>query len=81
MATRLQSDEAGKESKWADIDDDEDDWAPETVVWMDGTKSSVTPQDTAPAKETKPEQKTTISYLAAPMRRQSLKCLPTLRSS
>ena len=41
MATRLQSDEAGKESKWADIDDDEDDWAPDTVEWMDGTKSSV----------------------------------------
>ena len=41
MATRLHSDEPGKESKWADIDDDEDDWAPDTVEWMDGTKSSV----------------------------------------
>ncbi|OAL45220.1 hypothetical protein IQ07DRAFT_520073 [Pyrenochaeta sp. DS3sAY3a] len=41
LATRLQADEAGKEAKWADIDDDEDDWAPETVQWMDGTKSSV----------------------------------------
>ena len=40
LATRLQADEAGKEAKWADIDDDEDDWAPETVQWMDGTKSS-----------------------------------------
>ncbi|KAK3716193.1 hypothetical protein LTR37_006638 [Vermiconidia calcicola] len=47
LATRLQSDETGKESKWADIDDDEDDWAPETVVWMDGTKSTLTPQDAA----------------------------------
>lgn len=45
MAARLQADEAGKESKWADIDDDEDDWAPETVEWMDGTKSSVVPAD------------------------------------
>lgn len=45
MATRLQADEAGKESKWADIDDDEDDWAPETVEWMDGTKSSVVPTE------------------------------------
>lgn len=45
MATRLQADEAGKESKWADIDDDEDDWAPETVEWMDGTKSSVVTAD------------------------------------
>lgn len=48
MATRLQADEAGKESKWADIDDDEDDWAPETVEWMDGTKTSVLPADNQP---------------------------------
>ena len=55
LATRLQTDEDGKESKWADIDDDEDDWAPETVVWMDGTKSSLTPQEAAPMlKEQKP---------------------------
>jgi hypothetical protein len=40
MATRLKADESG-ESKWADIDDDEDDWAPETVEWVDGTKSNV----------------------------------------
>lgn len=56
LATRLQTDENGKESKWADIDDDEDDWAPETVVWMDGTKSTLTPQDAAAQleKEQKP---------------------------
>ncbi|KAK3678192.1 hypothetical protein LTR78_002288 [Recurvomyces mirabilis] len=41
LATRLQSDENGKESKWADIDEDEEDWAPEAVVWMDGTKSTL----------------------------------------
>lgn len=44
LATRLQSDETGKESKWADIDDEEDDWAPETLEWMDGTKSAVKDQ-------------------------------------
>ncbi|KAI9671270.1 MAG: hypothetical protein M1829_004677 [Trizodia sp. TS-e1964] len=38
LATRLQADEAGKEAKWADIDDDDDDWAPETIEWNDGTK-------------------------------------------
>ncbi|KAI9724061.1 MAG: hypothetical protein M1812_000779 [Candelaria pacifica] len=38
LATRLQADETGKEAKWADIDDDEDDWAPETIEWNDGTK-------------------------------------------
>nr|POE66651.1 hypothetical protein CFP56_72074 [Quercus suber] len=51
LATRLQSDETGKDSKWADIDEDEDDWVPETVVWMDGTKSSLAPI------EPEPEQK------------------------
>ncbi|EME78701.1 uncharacterized protein MYCFIDRAFT_178813 [Pseudocercospora fijiensis CIRAD86] len=59
LATRLQSDENGKDSKWADIDDDEEDWAPETVVWMDGTKSSLTASDPPPPpaqaqKEQKP---------------------------
>ena len=38
LATRLQADADGKEAKWADIDDDEDDWAPETIEWNDGTK-------------------------------------------
>lgn len=46
LATRLQSDEGGNDSKWADIDD-EDDWAPEAVEWMDGTKSTVAPQEVA----------------------------------
>ncbi|CAO2654690.1 Nn.00g114230.m01.CDS01 [Neocucurbitaria sp. VM-36] len=55
LATRLQADEAGKEAKWADIDDDEDDWAPEAVQWMDGTKSSVAAAENLPppAEETK----------------------------
>lgn len=34
----MQADADGKETKWADIDDDEDDWAPETIEWNDGTK-------------------------------------------
>jgi hypothetical protein len=56
LATRLQSDEPGKEAKWADIDDDEDDWAPEAVQWMDGTKSSgaLGDNETPPAEEPKP---------------------------
>ncbi|KAF2671862.1 hypothetical protein BT63DRAFT_411203 [Microthyrium microscopicum] len=48
MATRLTANETDKESKWADIDDDEDDWAPETVTWLDGTKSTVAPTDLPP---------------------------------
>jgi hypothetical protein len=59
LATRLQADEAGKEAKWADIDDDEDDWAPDTVQWMDGTKSSgATAENESPvAEEVKPVEK------------------------
>ncbi|TQS37758.1 hypothetical protein Golomagni_01756 [Golovinomyces magnicellulatus] len=37
LATRLQSDDVGKQANWADIDDDED-WAPNTMEWADGTK-------------------------------------------
>lgn len=38
LEPRLQADGDGKDAKWADIDDDEDDWAPETIEWNDGTK-------------------------------------------
>lgn len=48
LATRLQADEGSKEAKWADIDDDEDDWTPETVQWMDGTKSTVAAVESQP---------------------------------
>ncbi|KAK0828446.1 hypothetical protein LTR73_004755 [Friedmanniomyces endolithicus] len=51
LATRLQTDEGGKESKWADIDEDEEDWAPDTVVWMDGTKSTLTPAEATEAEQ------------------------------
>ncbi|KAF2494204.1 hypothetical protein BU16DRAFT_67536 [Lophium mytilinum] len=55
LATRLQADDTNKEAKWADIDDDEEDWAPETVEWMDGTKSTVnTTEAQKPPEEPKP---------------------------
>ncbi|KAF2217139.1 hypothetical protein CERZMDRAFT_93196 [Cercospora zeae-maydis SCOH1-5] len=57
LATRLQTDGDKKDSNWADIDDDEDDWAPETVVWMDGTKSTV-PKDATPAPVEEPQKPT-----------------------
>ena len=47
LATRLQADGDGKEAKWADIDDDEDDWAPETIEWNDGTKITLSHNDPA----------------------------------
>jgi hypothetical protein len=68
LATRLQSDEPGKEAKWADIEDDEDDWAPDTVQWMDGTKSSgaVAENELPLAEEPKPVMK----VMKAPETRQ-----------
>ncbi|KAF1956004.1 hypothetical protein CC80DRAFT_535991 [Byssothecium circinans] len=60
LATRLQADEGGKEAKWADIDDDEDDWTPDTVQWMDGTKSTVAAVENEPPPPPPPEEPKTI---------------------
>ncbi|KAL9022810.1 MAG: hypothetical protein Q9185_000073 [Variospora sp. 1 TL-2023] len=49
LATRLQADGDGKEAKWADIDDDEDDWAPDTIEWNDGTKITLAENNAAAA--------------------------------
>ncbi|KAI4178765.1 MAG: hypothetical protein L6R41_008220, partial [Letrouitia leprolyta] len=49
LATRLQADGDGKEAKWADIDDDEDDWAPDTIEWNDGTKITLAESNAAAA--------------------------------
>ena len=48
LASRLQEDGDGKEAKWADIDDDEDDWAPDTIEWTDGTKTNLAPVEVPP---------------------------------
>lgn len=63
MTARLQSDENGKDAKWADIDDEEDDWAPEAVVWMDGTKSTLTAQEAAAPQQ---EQKLVAEQASKP---------------
>ncbi|KAK5241492.1 hypothetical protein LTR40_013196, partial [Exophiala xenobiotica] len=54
LTSRIQADGDGKEAKWADIDDDEDDWAPETIEWNDGTKSTLTPVEVVPLVAQKP---------------------------
>ncbi|EXJ74939.1 uncharacterized protein A1O5_01635 [Cladophialophora psammophila CBS 110553] len=54
LTSRIQADSEGKEAKWADIDDDEDDWAPETIEWNDGTKSTLTHADVTPQTSEKP---------------------------
>ncbi|KAJ5504516.1 hypothetical protein N7463_007390 [Penicillium fimorum] len=49
MTSRIQEDGAvSSEAKWADIDDDEDDWAPETIEWTDGTKVNLTQHHNEP---------------------------------
>ena len=56
MTSRIQEDGDGKEAKWADIDDDdEDDWAPTTIEWTDGTKSTVASTDVAKTIEERPQ--------------------------
>jgi hypothetical protein len=49
LTSRLGAEGDGKESKWADIDDDEDDWAPDTIEWTDGTRSTLNPADMVPS--------------------------------
>ncbi|KAF4584227.1 hypothetical protein GQ602_005600 [Ophiocordyceps camponoti-floridani] len=41
MASRLNEDDTQGQNKWADIDDDDDDWAPEAITWSDGTKTTL----------------------------------------
>ena len=50
LASRLQSDDTGKETKWADEDDD-DDWVPEAIEWNDG-KVPLQPDNPAPTPTT-----------------------------
>ncbi|KAH8912756.1 hypothetical protein BR93DRAFT_963897 [Coniochaeta sp. PMI_546] len=41
MATRLHTDDTKGQANWADIDDDDEDWAPESITWKDGTKITI----------------------------------------
>lgn len=57
MTSRIQEDGNGTEAKWADIDDDEDDWAPETIEWNDGTKIKLTHNENAqPPSQDRPDR-------------------------
>ena len=90
MTSRIQEDGGGTEAKWADIDDDEDDWAPETIEWTDGTKVTLTHNEPAPppdpsheqAKETPPPEPTASAQdsvkIAAPKPTTSVGPNPTV---
>ena len=70
MTSRIQADGEGKEAKWADIDDDEDDWAPETIEWNDGTKISLGQADLpTPSKEVQPSPTSADSGRASPAKK------------
>ncbi|EGX95763.1 hypothetical protein CCM_00417 [Cordyceps militaris CM01] len=51
MASRLNEDDAQGQNKWADIDDDDEDWAPEAITWGDGTKTKLPHPDEHPPPE------------------------------
>ncbi|KPM40346.1 hypothetical protein AK830_g6252 [Neonectria ditissima] len=48
MASRLEEEDAPGQNKWADIDDDDDDWAPDAITWGDGTKTTLPHPDEHP---------------------------------
>ncbi|SZF03413.1 unnamed protein product [Blumeria hordei] len=48
LATRLQTDDVGKQANWADIDEDDEEWAPNTMEWSDGTKVTLPQSNSAP---------------------------------
>lgn len=54
MASRLNEDDAQGQNKWADIDDDDDDWAPEAITWGDGTKTTLPHPDEPPPEHPAP---------------------------
>lgn len=45
MASRLKPEDIKGENNWADIEDDDEDWAPETITWGDGTKITIPHHD------------------------------------
>ncbi|KAJ6029258.1 hypothetical protein N7444_012245 [Penicillium canescens] len=76
MTSRIQEDGAvSSEAKWADIDDDEDDWAPETIEWTDGTKVTLTHTDHPPAPN-QPESKELPSAEQPPATKEPPKFAP-----
>ncbi|KAJ0165245.1 hypothetical protein CTA2_11896 [Colletotrichum tanaceti] len=54
MASRLAPESGQAQGNWADIEDDDDDWAPETITWTDGTKTTLPHPDEMPAPPPEP---------------------------
>ncbi|KAK1989266.1 hypothetical protein LZ30DRAFT_233285 [Colletotrichum cereale] len=54
MASRLAPESGPAQGNWADIEEDDDDWAPETITWTDGTKTTLPHPDETPAPPPEP---------------------------
>ena len=48
MASRLHTDDSKGGQAWADIDDDDEDWATDAIIWKDGTKIEIPQGDEQP---------------------------------
>ncbi|VBB74070.1 Putative protein of unknown function [Podospora comata] len=64
MASRLGPEDIKGENNWADIEDDDEDWTPEAIVWADGTKTTIPHADdhhSMPASASAPQAAQTAS--------------------
>lgn len=77
LATRLQSDDPGRQANWADIDEDDDDWAPQSIEWSDGTKITMTQQVELPV----PEPAKPVNVVVASTTEKPASPGPTMSSS
>ncbi|KAK1827645.1 hypothetical protein QBC39DRAFT_393637 [Podospora conica] len=66
MASRLQSDESKGGQNWADIDDDDEDWATDVITWKDGTKIEIPHADEHHSHAPAPEPAPVSAPVAAP---------------
>lgn len=70
MASRLDED-ANKGAKWADIDEDDDDWVPSKLEWSDGTALTAAPvvkeEPPSPPPQPEPEPEPIRAPVAPPI--------------
>lgn len=56
VASRLEEEDVQGQSKWADIDEDDEDWTPDAITWTDGTKTTLPHTDEAHPPRPEPDQ-------------------------
>lgn len=70
-----------RQANWADIDDDDDDWAPESIEWTDGTKITLPQADEVVPASAKATVVTTFNETANTESPKSKSPVPTTTSS